>query len=542
MAVANGGRLMARRVLFVASLIALLCAGLTPSSASTIVWARSSDALTLDPHAVNEGPTHTLNHQIYEPLLIRDTRGRLLPALASRWRVSADPRVWRFELRRGVTFHDGSPLTAGDVVFSLNRARHPYSDMKGRLGGIAEIRETDARTIEIVTKGRDPILPLQLTDIFIMSKAWAQKHGVTVPQNFRAGQVTYAATHANGTGPFMLVDRVPGTRTHLKRNPQYWEPLPAITEVTYVTMPSKQARFDALVAGQVDFVQDVPVDRILALSRNANITLKQGSENRVIFLGLNVTPSMRSAAQPNTPNPMADRRVRNAIDVTIDRRKIQRDVMMGQSIPTGVVAPPAINGYPQRLDRIPEPNLKQARTFLAQANVADGFTVNLDCPSDRYVNAPEICHAIAAQLKPLGILVTPRPRTKSEHFALIRSMRSDMYLLGWGVPTFDSEYIFRHLFHSAVKGQPSWNGTGFANRAIDAQIDSLANDMDLGKRNQTVAEIWWRVHFERIYIPLHVQTLVYAMRKGLEIDVDISDNPKLKYARITRPATPADPN
>jgi peptide/nickel transport system substrate-binding protein len=533
---------MARGTLFIATLILLLLAGPTPTTARTLVWARSSDALTLDPHAANEGPTHTLNHQIYEPLVIRDHRGRLLPALATRWMVSSDPRIWTFVLRDGVTFHDGSPLTADDVVFSIDRARHRHSDMRARLDGIAAVRKRDARTIEIETKGRDPLLPIQLTDIFIMSKAWARKHGVTVPQDFRSGRTTYATNHTNGTGPFMLVEREPGKQTRLKRNPNYWEPLPPITEVIYRPMPSKAARVAALLAGKVDFIQDVPVDSIPQLSKNPAIRLKLGSENRVIFLGLNVTPHLRNAAEPNTPNPMADRRVRRAIDLTIDRRKIQRDVMKGQSIPTGVVAPPAINGYPQRLDRTPEPDLKQARTLMAEAGFADGFKVDLDCPNDRYVNDAEICKAVAEQLKAIAIEVTPRLRSKREHFPLIRAMRSDMYLLGWGVPTFDSEYVFRHLYHSAVKEQPSWNGTGYANPAVDAQIESLANEMDLGKRNQTVAEIWWRVQFERIYIPLHVQTLVYAMRKGIDIDVDNSDNPKLKFARIESATPPADPN
>lgn len=538
----RGGRAMARSAPFVAGLILFIIIGLAPASARTIVWARSSDALTLDPHAANEGPTHTLNHQIYEPLVIRDHRGRLRPALATRWMVSGDPRVWTFLLRRDVTFHDGTPLTADDVVFSLDRARHRNSDMKARLGGIATVRKRDAYTVEVHTKGRDPILPIQLTDIFIMSKAWATRHRVTVPQDYRGGRTNYASTHANGTGPFMLVAREPGKQTRLKRNPNYWESLPPITEVIYRPIPSKAERVAALLAGQVDFIQDVPVARIPELSKNPAIKLRMGSENRVIFLGLNVTPHLRNAAEPNTPNPMADRRVRHAIDVAIDRRRIQRDVMKGQSIPTGVVAPPAINGYPQRLDRIPDPDLKQARTLMAQAGFGDGFKVNLDCPNDRYVNDAEICKAVADQLKAIGIEITPRLRSKREHFPLVRAMRSDIYLLGWGVPTFDSEYVFRHLYHSAVKEQPSWNGTGFANPAIDAQIESLANEMDLGKRNQTVAEIWWRVQFERIYIPLHVQTLVYAMREGINIDVDFSDNPKLKFARIENADPPADPN
>lgn len=533
---------MAHMAWLISALAAAFVLIAEPSHARSLVWVRASDTPTLDPHALNEGLTNAFLHHVYEPLVIRDTRGKLRPALATRWNVTDNPKIWIFEIREGVKFHDGSPLTVEDVLFSLKRARLPHSDMKLRLAGVKAVTRIDKRTIAIETKGRDPLLPMQLTDIFIMSRAWAEAHNALEPQPASAKAKNYAATNANGTGPFEIVSRVPGKETKLKRNDAYWEPLPDITELTYRVIPDPQLRVSELTAGKVDFVQDLPVDRIAELVRDPDVTVKSGPENRVIFLGTNVTKVRRTPTDPNTPNPLADHRVRQALELALDRRAIQRDVMHGQSIPTAVAAPPTINGYPQRFDHLRPPNPAKARTLLKEAGYDRGFTIPLDCPNNRYSNDTEICKAIATQLRTaLGLTVNVRLRPQAEHFPLIRHGKSDFYLMGWGVPTFDSEYVFRHLYHSAPRNAPSWNGTGYKDDKVDHLIESIALETDLTQRNQTIADIWWRVHAERIYIPIHVQTLNYAMRKGIDIEVDISDSPKLKSTRFG-PMPPASPN
>lgn len=529
---------MASVVWLVLAVTTLLTLQPLAADARTLVWARASDALSLDPHAINEGPTNTLLHQIYEPLLIRDARGKLQPALAVNWTVTDDPRVWTFEIRQNVVFHDGTPLTVDDVIFSLERARKPTSDMKTRMAGIDRIEKVDDHTILIATQGRDPLLPMQLTDIFIMSLKWAKDFAAVEPQNFRSGATAFAARQANGTGPFMLVSREPGRETRLSRNPRYWQDLPAINELVYRVIPDGKARVEALLKGDVDFIQDVPVATVPQLAKNPAVTLRTGPENRVIFLGLNVTSRRRTAETPDAPNPLFELRVRQAIDLTLDRRAIQRDVMSGQSIPTAVAAPPTINGYPQKLDHLRPPQLEKARGLLAAAGYPKGFTLDLDCPDDRYVNDAAICRAVAKQMAAVGITLNVKLRSKSAHFPLVRNQKSDLYLLGWGVPTFDSEYLLRHLYHSAPDDMPAWNGTGYDDPAIDRLIESIATETDLGKRNQHIADVWWRVHAQRVYIPIHVQTLTYAMRKGIDIAVDLSDSPKLKFAKIA----PVNPN
>lgn len=220
-----------------ASLLSLAFA-VAPAQAEPVRWARSADPATLDPHAVNVGLNFSLLHQIYEPLLIRLPDNSLQGALATSWRQTEDPTVWEFKLREGVKFHDGSPFTADDVVFSLQRAQQPSSQMKSLLASVREIVAVDPLTVHIKTKGADLVLPNNLTNMFIMSQAWARKHKAETPQNVAAREENHATRHVNGTGAYTLVSREIDSRTVLKQFPGYWGkgqfPL-QVTELTFVT-------------------------------------------------------------------------------------------------------------------------------------------------------------------------------------------------------------------------------------------------------------------------------------------------------------------
>jgi len=251
-----------------AGLAALLTAtGLTlaPAAAKTVHWARSGDALTLDPHAQNESPTHALNHHIYEPLVYRDAAGKLTPALALSWRVTEDPSVWEFKLRPNVKFHNGNTFNADDVVFSLDRARQLTSDMKGLLTSVESVKKVDDLTVHIKTNAPNPLLPNNLTNTFIMDKEWSEANNVQKPQDFKNKEENFAVRNANGTGPFVLVSRQPDVKTVMRRNDNYWGkgtvPL-EVSEIIYTPIKADAPRIAALLSGEVDFVQDVPVQDI----------------------------------------------------------------------------------------------------------------------------------------------------------------------------------------------------------------------------------------------------------------------------------------
>ena len=202
------------------SVVALLAGAV---SAETLRWARAGDSLTLDPHAQNEGPTSALAHQIMEPLVMRDMTGAIVPALAVDWNPSEDdPNVWVFNLREGVTFHDGSEFDSEDVKFSLDRAMTPDSDYKELLASVTEVRAPSKYVIEIVTDGPNPIMPSNLTNMFIMDKGWAEANNAVKVQDYEGGEDTFAAKNAMGTGPYKLVSREPDVKTVMTINENYW--------------------------------------------------------------------------------------------------------------------------------------------------------------------------------------------------------------------------------------------------------------------------------------------------------------------------------
>ena len=243
----------------------------TALHAETLRWARAGDALTLDPHAQNEGPTSTLSHQIYEPLIVRDNAGELEGALATDWSVSEeDPNVWTFTLREGVSFHGGEAFTAEDVVFSIGRAQSENSSYKELLNSIVEVRAVDDTTVEFVTDGPNPILPANLTNLMMVDSGWAEANGVTEVQNYNEGESTYATQNANGTGAYTLVSREPDVRTILEANPDYWGigefPI-GFDRVEFTPIQNAATRVAALLSGEVDFIQDVPVQTSTASRR-----------------------------------------------------------------------------------------------------------------------------------------------------------------------------------------------------------------------------------------------------------------------------------
>ena len=513
--------------------VAALLSTTALASAETLRWARAGDALTLDPHAQNEGPTHTVRHQMYEPLIIRDTTGAFEPALATEWAPSADdPNVWTFKLREGVKFHDGADFTAEDVVFSFERAKQPNSDMKELIGSIKEVRAVDDYTIEMVTDGPNPILANNLTNLFIMDKGWTEANNTVNVQDFEGGEITFATTNVNGTGPYKLVSREPDVKTVMAINDDYWGkgqfPM-EVTEIIYTPIQNAATRVAALLSGEVNFLQDMPVQDLARVDSANGLVVKQAPQNRVIFFGMNQGADDIEADNVDGKNPLGDVRVRKAMSMAINRDAIKTVVMRGQSEPAGMIAPPFVNGWTEKMDGESSTDLDGAKALMAEAGYGDGFSLRLDCPNDRYINDEAICQAAVGMLGQIGITVNLNSQPKAQHFPLITDGKTDFYMLGWGVPTYDSEYIFNFLVHGRESDIGTWNGTGFDNDELDAKIKSLASNTNLETRNADIAAIWRVVQDEQLYVPIHHQVLNWGMAEGVGIEVDPEDQPKVKY-------------
>ena len=505
-----------------ALLVLALAAG--TADARTVRWARSGDALTLDPHAQNEGPTHNLLQQIYEPLIIRDLSGKLVPTLATSWRVTEDPTVWEFKLRQGVKFHNGNTFNADDVVFSLERALQPTSDLKSLISFIDKVVRVDDYTVHIKTKGPNPLVPAYLITMYMMDKEWCEANSTVTVQDYKDKKDNFAVRNANGTGPYLLVSREQDVKTVLRRNDAYWgkaEYPVAVSEIVYLTIKADATRVAALISGDVDFVHDVPVQDIDRLEKAGHFRVNFGPENRTIFLGMDVASPALATSNVKGNNPFADKRVRQAMNMAIDRGAIKRVVMRGQSVPAGIIAPPFVNGYTKELDQLPKVDLDKAKALLKDAGYAEGFQVTLHCPNDRYINDEGICQAVTGMLAKIGIKVNLVVQPKGPHFTLLQKTppESDFYMLGWGVPTFDSHYVFAYLYHTRSGKDGGWNATRYSNPDIDKSIQGLTEEIDVVKRNAAIAKLWSTLSDETVYIALHHQMVAHAMKSDLDIPV-----------------------
>lgn len=496
------------------------------ADAETLRWARVSDALTLDPHSQNEGPTSTLLHHIYETLVRRATDGSLAPRLATEWFIHPDdPTVWVLKLREGVTFHDGSAFTAEDVVFSMERVRHESSGFRALHTAVTGATAVDDYTVHIQMSGPSPLYVQNLTNFFIMDSGWSQANDVVAPQNFAAGEENFAVRNTNGTGPYRLVSRDPEVRTVLQHFEGHWDAAPQVTEVIYTPIAEAATRVAALLSGEVDVVQDVPVQDIARLEQTDGITVATGPENRNIFFSYDQT-SPRLVSANVEDNPFSHPEIREAMALALDRDAIRQVVMRGQSQPSAAPLPPFVNGWREDLHSYSAPDYARAGE-LVRSIYPNGFSVDLHCPNDRYLNDEAICQAFVGMLGRIGITANLVSQTRSLHFPLIERWETDFYLLGWGVPTFDSAYVFNFLVHSRGDGFGSYNGSRYANPEVDAMIESLATMTDLEARDATIARIWDKVAEDRVFLNVHNQLLAYAMRDGITLPVHPENQPSM---------------
>jgi len=212
-------------------------------------------------------------------------------------------------------------------------------------------------------------------------------------------------------------------------------------------------------------------------------------------------------------------RVRQAVNSAINRQAIQRVVMRGQSVPAGSIVGPFVNGYKKEYDNVSPPDVAKAKGLLAAAGYPNGFTVSLHCPNDRYLNDEAICQASVGMLGQIGIKVNLISQSKSLHFPALQNLKSDFYLLGWGVPTYDSDYIFSYLYHTREGTRGGWNGTRYSNPEADKLIQSLSAETDIPKRNATITQIWEKLLADQVYVAIHHQMLAHAMKNDINVPV-----------------------
>jgi peptide/nickel transport system substrate-binding protein len=492
--------------------------------AVTLRVANQGDAQSMDPHSLNESLQLTFTNNIYEPLVARDKQLALTPGLATKW-TQTKPTVWRFELRRNVNFQDGTPFTADDVVFSINRAAGPGSDMQSYTSSFKEARKIDAYTVEIETTTPFPILPDSLTNLYVMSKKWCEDNKATIPVDRRKGIENAASFRANGTGPYRLKERQPSSRTVLVRNGTYWGKVDGnVDEVIFTPIGNAATRVAALLSGEIDLMEPVPLQDVARIKASPNLKVMQGPELRTIFLGMDQKRDELLFSNVKGKNPFKDKRVRQAFYQAIDIETIKTRVMRGASLPTALMVGPGVRGFsPEQNKRLPY-DIDAAKKLMADAGYASGFEVGLNCPNDRYVNDADICQAVAANLARIGVKVNLQTETKTTYFPKILRRDTSFYLLGWTPSTYDAHNALSSLIATpSDKGQGQFNLGAYSNPKVDELTVKIQGETDQAKRNAMIKEAF-DLHSQDIgHLPLHQQALAWAMKKNIDL-TQLPDN------------------
>jgi peptide/nickel transport system substrate-binding protein len=491
-------------------------------------WASTGGALTIDPHAYDENPTLAQHRQVYEHLIQLDSNLEFVPALAAAWRL-VEPTIWEFELRPNVRFHDGTPFTAADVVFSFARAKTQLPvGFAGRIESVAAVRAIDEHTVRIETKFPDPQLWEKVSYIGIMSEAWAMAYDARVPVNVGTDEENFASRHANGTGPFILKEFEPNGRIVMVRNPDWWgfeRYAHNLDRIEYTPIADPEDRLAALLRGDLDLLIDPPFSALDRIKNSPGLKLVQGNELRTIWLGLDQGRRELRSSEIKDRNPFADERVRKAIYQAIDIEAIRRDVMRGLALPAGMLVAPGSIGYAPELDQRLPYDPKAAQTLLAAAGYPEGFSVTLDCPDNRWINDEAICRAIAAQLGTIALDVTANPQPKHLFFAKVDNRETDFFFDSWAA--LDSESYFINYYRTGTQGAP-----GYSNPRVDELIAKIDAEMVTYARDAMIEEVWKIVLRDLAYIPLHHQLIVWAMRDNLDLPVFPFNLPLFREVRL----------
>jgi peptide/nickel transport system substrate-binding protein len=506
---------------------ALLALGAAPVVAKPFKWSSASDIPTLDIHSQNNALGNGVHAAVYESLVYYNSKTfKVEPQLATSWR-EVSPTQLRFTLRPGVKFSDGSPLTADDVVFSLGRAMARTSNYAVYTQGIDRAVKVNDNTVDVMLKGPNPVLLNQMTELRIMSKAWAEKNKSLEPKDIRTKDETFAHRNAMGTGPYMVQSWQPDQKLVLVKNPNWWgwkDAVTNVTEIVYTPIKSEATRVAALLSGEVDFVLDPSPQDLGRMRANANLKVMDGVENRTIFLGMDQHRDELPGSNVKGKNPLKDLRVRKALYQGIDIDTIQRVTMRGLSQPTGALVAPQVAGWTEAVHRRFPFDPEAAKKLLTEAGYPQGFEVDFACPNNRYINDEEICQAVTAMWAKIGVRAKLRTQPLVTYFPMIQRYEASIYMLGWGVPTFDALYSLQSLTRSVgTGGDGNYNVGRYKNERMDYVVDRIKTETDLPVRNRLLTEGLQLQNDTVAHIPLHNQIIPWAMKKSVEV-VHRADN------------------
>ena len=514
-------------------LVALSLAALSGvASSKTLQYASAFDPQSMDPHALALQYHTRVILQIYEGLVDRDQQFKLEPSLALSW-TAIDATTWRFKLRPGVKFHDGSAFTADDAVFSITRALDKTSQRAAQLRGVLGARKVDAFTIDVSLGSPDAVLPEKLWLVAMMSKSWSEQHKVQKPQDYNANQETYAVRHANGTGPFVLKAYESDVRTVLQANPNWWGRATHtgnVDEAVYNVIQNDGSRLAALASGQMDILVDPPYQDVGRLRQNKQFVVTETVDMGTQYLAFDQARVQLNGSDIKGRNPFKDLRVRRAIVQAIDMDLIVKKVLRGQAVATGAHVSQLVDGaLPELEARLPY-DPAAARALLKEAGYPEGFKVPLECVNVAWRSA--VCQAISAMLDKVGIKAQFNNFPSATFFPKLTQASSSFVEFGW-TPTPDAWSTLNALVrsHDGANGG-AFNAGRYSNPKLDSMIDAIRIEPDLPKRRQLVGLALTVMHEDLPLLPLYRRKLAWIMKPSVHAVMWPNDVVALRWVRL----------
>jgi len=473
----------------------------------------ATDVTALDPHYHNVTPNNNVAAHIFGFLVQRNEKSQLEPSLATSWKT-VDPLTWEFKLRRGVKFHDGSDFTAADVVASIERVPtvpNSPSPFTAYSKQIKEMQVVDPYTIRFKTATPYPLMPSDMTQIAIISKAAAKAS----TEDFNSGKA------AIGTGPYRLVRYTKGDRIELARNDTWWGGKTPWERVTLRLLPQDGPRVAALLSGDVQVIEGVPPADVANLRRDKHVSVFRTVADRLIYLHMDsnrdVSPFVTDkSGRPLDRNPLKDPRVRLAISRALNRPAIVDKVMEGEAVMSGQLVPEFLFGSTKNL-KVEAFDVAGAKNLLADAGYPDGFGLTIHAPNNRYVNDAKIAQTVAQMLSRIGIDTKVVAMPSATYFAQATDLKFSFMLLGWSTGTGEASSSLKALLmtYDKDKGYGTANRGRYSNPKVDTLTEDALQTVDDAKREVYLQRATELAIADTGVVPLHFQVNLWATRDGI---------------------------
>ncbi len=523
-----------RRALLVATAAAAAAAFAGTAVARDLVVALKTEPTSMDPQYHALTPNIQLSQTLFDPLVCVDANIVPKPCLAESW--SASGKTWTFKLRPGVKFSDGSPLTAADVVFTFDRVGkvpNSPSSFKVYLQKVEKVEAIDPLTVRITTSEPSPLLPINMVGLPIMSAKAAAGPAAE-------GKTTTELNAGNGlvgTGPYKFVSWKRGSEVVFERNPHYWGPKPAWDKVTYRPISNPAARVAALLAGDVDLVEDPPTDDLERLKKDPRLNVVAKASNRIIYVALDQNGEQTPGIQgSNGKNPFLDKRVREAMSLAVDRQALVDRIMGGIATPAAQLLPLPMLGASRNLATPVKADPEKAKALLKAAGYPDGFTLVLGSPNGRYINDSKVAQTLAAMWTRIGVKTTVDAAAPPVFFKNRDSYAYSAYLAGWGTATGEMSNTLNSLLvtPNKDKGVGTTNRSRYSNKAMDKLVDDSADLMDPVKRGEMLARASEMAMADFAMLPIHFEHSVWAMKKGIEFIGRADQQTMVQYVTLSK--------